>query len=211
MSVMEQIGAQRVVPVIRCADAEDAVPTARAAAAAGMQVVELTLTTPGAHDALRELRGDGLTLGLGTLLRDDDVAPAVEAGAQFVVTFGCVPGLVAAAHEASIEAVEGALTPSEVLAAHRAGAAAVKIFPARAVSPAYLRDLRTVLPDVRLLPTGGIEPGRHTAVARRRRVGRRARRLARYRRERRRGRGRASLSRRARRRCQRVTARMRFT
>jgi 2-dehydro-3-deoxyphosphogluconate aldolase / (4S)-4-hydroxy-2-oxoglutarate aldolase len=159
MSVMEQIGAQRVVPVIRCADAEDAVPTARAAAAAGMQVVELTLTTPGAHDALRELRGDGLTLGLGTLLRDDDVAPAVEAGAQFVVTFGCVPGLVAAAHEASIEAVEGALTPSEVLSAHRAGAAAVKIFPARAVSPAYLRDLRTVLPDVRLLPTGGIEPG----------------------------------------------------
>jgi 2-dehydro-3-deoxyphosphogluconate aldolase / (4S)-4-hydroxy-2-oxoglutarate aldolase len=159
MSVMEQIGAQRVVPVIRCADAEDAVLTARAAAAAGMQVVELTLTTPGAHDALRELRGDGLTVGLGTLLRDDDVAPAVEAGAQFVVTFGCVPGLVAAAHEASVEAVEGALTPSEVLAADRARADAVKIFPARAVSPAYLRDLRTVLPDVRLLPTGGIEPG----------------------------------------------------
>jgi 2-dehydro-3-deoxyphosphogluconate aldolase / (4S)-4-hydroxy-2-oxoglutarate aldolase len=159
MSVMEQIGAQRVVPVIRCADAEDAVLTARAVAAAGVRVVELTLTTPGVHDALRELGRDALTLGLGTLLRDDDVAPAVEAGAQFVVTFGSVPGLVAAAHEASIEAVEGALTPGEVLTADRAGADAVKIFPAHAVSPAYLRDLRTVLPDVRLLPTGGIEPG----------------------------------------------------
>jgi len=159
LSAMEKIAVQRVVPVIRCADPEDAVLTARAAAAAGMRVVEMTLTTPRVHDALRELRGDGLVIGLGSLLRDADVAPAVEAGAGFVVTFGAVPGFVAAAREAGVPAAQGALTPGEVLSADQAGADAVKIFPARVVSPAYLRDLAAVLPDVRLVPTGGIGPG----------------------------------------------------
>jgi 2-dehydro-3-deoxyphosphogluconate aldolase/(4S)-4-hydroxy-2-oxoglutarate aldolase len=158
VSAVDRIGAQRVVPVIRCGDAADAVATARAAAAAGMSVVELTLTTPGVHDALRELRADDLTVGLGSVVRPGDVTLGVEAGARFVVTFGAVPGFVDAAREAAVPAVQGALTPSEVLAAHQAGADAVKIFPARVVPPAYLRDLRAVLPDVRLLPTGGIEP-----------------------------------------------------
>jgi 2-dehydro-3-deoxyphosphogluconate aldolase / (4S)-4-hydroxy-2-oxoglutarate aldolase len=157
VSTIEAIGEQRLVPVFRCEDAADAVLTARAAAAAGMRVVELTLTTPGVHDALRELRGDGLALGLGSLLRETDVAPAVEAGAAFVVTFACVPGLAAAARAASVPAVVGALTPSEVFAAHAAGTDAVKLFPARLVVPAYLRDLGAVLPGVRLMPTGGIE------------------------------------------------------
>jgi 2-dehydro-3-deoxyphosphogluconate aldolase / (4S)-4-hydroxy-2-oxoglutarate aldolase len=159
MTAMEKIAAQRVVPVIRCVNAEDAVLTARAANAGGMQVVELTLTTPDVHEALRELRGDGLTLGLGSLLSEGDVAPAVEAGAEFVVTFGQVPGFVAAAHEASVDAVQGALTPGEVLAAHQAGAEAVKVFPAWVVSAAHLRDLGAVLPGVRLMPTGGIGAG----------------------------------------------------
>ena len=139
MSSILAIAAQRVVPVVRCRDAEDAVLTARAAGAGGMRVVELTLTTPDVHQALRELRGVGLLLGLGSLLDAADVAPAVEAGAEFVVTFGCVPDLVAAAREASVPAVQGALTPGEVLAAHVAGADAVKVFPARAVSPAWSR------------------------------------------------------------------------
>jgi 2-dehydro-3-deoxyphosphogluconate aldolase/(4S)-4-hydroxy-2-oxoglutarate aldolase len=158
MTTLEAIAAQRIVPVVRAADADDAVATARAAGAAGMNVVELTLTTPGVHDALRELSGGGLVLGLGSILGADDVAPAVDAGAQFVVSFGSVPALAAAAHDAGVPAIEGALTPGEVLAAHTTGADAVKIFPARLVSHAYLRDLQTVLPDVRLMPTGGIEP-----------------------------------------------------
>jgi 2-dehydro-3-deoxyphosphogluconate aldolase / (4S)-4-hydroxy-2-oxoglutarate aldolase len=158
VTALDAIAAQRVVPVVRCADAEDAVRTARAAAAAGMRVVELTLTTPGVHDALRELRDDGLVLGLGTLLAATDVGPAVEAGATFVVSFGHPPGFVDAARSAGAPAVAGALTPGEVLGADAAGADAVKIFPARLVSASYLRDLRAVLPEIRLIPTGGIEP-----------------------------------------------------
>jgi 2-dehydro-3-deoxyphosphogluconate aldolase / (4S)-4-hydroxy-2-oxoglutarate aldolase len=158
VSALDAIGAQRIVPVIRSADADDAVATARAAAAAGMTVVELTLTTPAVYDALRELRADGLVLGLGSILDASDVAPAVDAGAEFVVSFGSVPSLAATAHDAGVHAIEGAFTPGEVSAATAAGADAVKIFPARLVSPAYLGDLLTVLPSVRLLPTGGIEP-----------------------------------------------------
>ena len=158
MIALDAIAAQRVIPVVRCADARDAVLTARAAAAAGMRVVELTLTTPGVHGALHELRGDGLVLGLGSLRSAANVVPAVEAGAQFVVSFASVRGLVDAAHELSVAAVQGALSPTEILATERAGADAVKVFPARVVTPAYLRDLDAVLPGLRLIPTGGIEP-----------------------------------------------------
>jgi 2-dehydro-3-deoxyphosphogluconate aldolase / (4S)-4-hydroxy-2-oxoglutarate aldolase len=150
------IARQRVVPVVRAADAADAVLTARAAAAAGMTVVELTLTTPSVHAALRELRDDGLVLGLGSVVRPTDVGPAVAAGAEFVVSFASVTGLVASAREAGVAAVCGAFTPTEVLAAHMDGADAVKIFPARLATPAYLRDLASVQPGVRLMPTGGI-------------------------------------------------------
>lgn len=158
MSALDAIAAQRVIPVVRCADARDAIETGRAAAAAGMRVVELTLTTPGIHGALRELRDDGLVLGLGSLVSAADVAPAVDAGAQFVVSFGAVAGLIDAAHKLRVPVVQGGLTPTEVLSAARAGADAVKIFPARLVSPAYLRDLDSVLPGIRLIPTGGIAP-----------------------------------------------------
>jgi 2-keto-3-deoxy-6-phosphogluconate aldolase len=75
MSSIVAIAAQRVVPVVRCGDAEDAVLTAPAAAAAGMRVVELTLTTPDVHEALRELRGVGLVLGLGSLLDEATSRP----------------------------------------------------------------------------------------------------------------------------------------
>jgi 2-dehydro-3-deoxyphosphogluconate aldolase/(4S)-4-hydroxy-2-oxoglutarate aldolase len=153
VNALEAIADQRVVPVIRCGDLEDAVQTARAAAAAGMRVVELTLTTPGVYEAIREL--DGLLVGLGTLTSADDVAPAVEAGAAFLVSFGNPSGFVAAAREAGVPALPGVLTPGEALAA---GTDVMKLFPARLVSPAYLRDLAAVMPTARFVPTGGIEP-----------------------------------------------------
>jgi 2-dehydro-3-deoxyphosphogluconate aldolase/(4S)-4-hydroxy-2-oxoglutarate aldolase len=151
---VNELAEQRVVPVIRCPDVEDAVLTARAAAAAGMRVVELTLTTSGVHEAIREL--DDLVVGLGTLTSADDVAPAVEAGAAFLVSFGNPPGFVATAREAGVPALPGVLTPGEALAA---GTDVMKLFPARLVSPAYLRDLAAVMPTARFVPTGGIEAG----------------------------------------------------
>jgi 2-dehydro-3-deoxyphosphogluconate aldolase / (4S)-4-hydroxy-2-oxoglutarate aldolase len=154
--LLDRIAAQRVLPILRTADAEDAVETARACARAGMNVVELTTTIPDVTAALRELRGDDLVLGLGTVTRAEQVAPAVSAGARFVVSFAVRDRVVEAAAGLGIPAIPGALTPSEVLRCLHAGAPAVKLFPARLLEPAYLRDLLAVMPSLRALVTGGV-------------------------------------------------------
>jgi 2-dehydro-3-deoxyphosphogluconate aldolase/(4S)-4-hydroxy-2-oxoglutarate aldolase len=156
--VLRAIAEQRVLPVLRCPDPDDAVATSRACARAGMKVVELTRSTPGVESALRELRRDGLVLGLGTLSASDQVRPAARAGARFVVSFAAPQCMVESARLQGLTAIPGALTPTEVLRCVEAGAPAVKLFPARSVTPAYLRDLRTVLPELPVLVTGGVTP-----------------------------------------------------
>lgn len=155
-AVVDEIAAQRIVPVIRTADADDAIATARACATAGMRVIELTHTTGDVERALEALRGAGLILGVGTVTDAGQVTAAANAGADFVVSFAAPEGMVRAANELGLVAIPGALTPTEVLACVDAGAAAVKLFPARAITPGYLRDLRTVLPGLRVLVTGGL-------------------------------------------------------
>lgn len=155
-ATLDAIAAQRVVPVIRTADARDAVATARACAAGGMRVVELTCTTPDVAAALEALPGDEVVAGLGTVTTVDQVRRAAAAGAAFIVSYTNPPGMVAGAHAAGLAAIPGALTPTEVAACLRDGADAVKLFPARAVSPAHLRDLRAVMPGLRLMATGGV-------------------------------------------------------
>jgi 2-dehydro-3-deoxyphosphogluconate aldolase/(4S)-4-hydroxy-2-oxoglutarate aldolase len=156
VSVLDELARQRVVLVLRCADAEDAIATARAAAAGGFGLVELTMTTPGVLDAAATLAADGIAFGVGTIRSADDVAPAVRAGARFVVSFWNPPGFVAAAREAGVPAIPGGLTPGELGAAQDEGAAALKLFPASAVTPDYLAILRPVLGPVGVIATGGI-------------------------------------------------------
>ncbi len=163
-AVIERLAAQRIVPVLRTADVEDAVATARACAAAGMRAIELTRTTPDVERALEALRDEhDLLLGVGTVTRHDQVAVAARAGARFVVSFCAPAGMVAEAHAHGLAAIPGAFTPSEIAACAADGADAVKLFPARLASPAYLRDLRAVLPDVRVLATGGLRATRASA------------------------------------------------
>lgn len=162
---IERIAAQRVVPVLRTADVEDAVATARACADAGMRVVELTRTTPDVEQALERLRDDDLVLGLGTVTHRDQVRDAARAGARFVISFAAPVGMVEVAHELGIVAIPGALTPSEIAACVDEGADAVKLFPARELSPAYLRDLHAVLPDLRATATGGLQATADSAGA----------------------------------------------
>ena len=162
---IEQIAAQRVVPVLRTADVEDAVATARACASAGMRVIELTRTTPDVERALEQLRDDGLVLGLGTVTHRDQVRDAARAGARFVISFTAPAGMVEIAHELGLAAIPGALTPSEIAACVADGADAVKVFPARELSPAYLHDLRAVLPELRVTATGGLRATTDSAGA----------------------------------------------
>ena len=158
MTVLEELVAQRIVPIVRCADADDAVETARALGAGGFRAVELTMSTPGLLAAVPPLVDDGLLVGVGTIRNADEVAPAVAAGAGFVVSFANPPGFVAAAADAGVPAVPGGLTPGEIASAQRDGPAAVKLFPASLVTPDYVRTLLVLEPSLRLLVTGGIEP-----------------------------------------------------
>ena len=153
------IAAQRVIPVLRARDVADAVDTARACARAGLRIVELTRTTPDVEQAVHALVDDGLTVGVGTIRSGDEVRSAAAAGAAFVVSFHRPGDFMAAATAAGVLAIPGALTPHEVAACADAGARVVKLFPARSLTPAYLRDLAPVLPDLRFVVTGGIEPG----------------------------------------------------
>lgn len=158
MSVIDALDRQRVIPVLRCADADDAVETARATVAAGLELVELTMTTPGVLDALAVLASEGVNVGVGTIRRADEVGPAAAAGARFVVSFWNPPGFLDAAVAAGLPAIPGGLTPSELAAARDGGAAVLKVFPASAVGPDYLAVMRPVLPDVRFVVSGGIAP-----------------------------------------------------
>jgi 2-dehydro-3-deoxyphosphogluconate aldolase/(4S)-4-hydroxy-2-oxoglutarate aldolase len=158
MNAIDELARQRVLPVLRCADAEDAIATARAAAAAGCRMVEVTMSTPGVEDAIAPLAADGLVVAVGTVRAAADVPRLAEAGAALVVSFWRPPGFVAAAGSAGIPAVPGGFTPQELAEALAEGAAAVKLFPASLADPAYLPALRPLLPSLRLLVTGGIEP-----------------------------------------------------
>ena len=159
MTVLDQLERQRILPVLRCADADDTLATARAAAAAGCRVVEVTLSTPGAEEAIAPLAAEGLSVAVGTVPDASAVRGLAEAGASLVVSFWNPPGFVAAATEAGIPAIPGGFTTHELAAAHADGAAAVKLFPAFLADPSYIPALRPLLPDLRLLVTGGIEPG----------------------------------------------------
>lgn len=155
-SALDAIGAQGAIPVLRSAEPAKAVATARAAAAGGMSVVELTCSTPRVEEAIAALVADGLEVGIGTVTTASQLETAVAAGASFAVSFASPPDLLECAAQLGIPLVPGAFTPTEVLAARQAGAQALKLFPARVLGPAYLRDLRAVMPDLRAIATGGI-------------------------------------------------------
>ncbi|MCU1437033.1 MAG: eda [Naasia sp.] len=156
--VLEALAAVRAVPVLRSAGADSAVAAARGYAQGGMNVVELTFSTPGVLDAVRELAADAdLMVGVGTVLTPAQARAAVAAGARFLVSPVWLPWLPDLARELGVAAVPGAATPSEIWHAHAAGVAAVKVFPiARLGGAAYIRDLLAPLPDLSLMATGGV-------------------------------------------------------
>jgi 2-dehydro-3-deoxyphosphogluconate aldolase/(4S)-4-hydroxy-2-oxoglutarate aldolase len=135
---------------------------AEALAAGGIGAFELTLNDPEV-DALRAIEAVarraaslGLDIGAGTVLSIESAGRAVDAGATFLVMPHLDPALVAWASARGIPAFPGCATPTEVLAAWRAGAAAVKAFPASVLGPGFVRELRGPFPDIPLVPTGGV-------------------------------------------------------
>lgn len=157
LAEIERVG---VIAVIR-ADSPDAmVDVARALGAGGVTACEVTMTVPGAIDAIGAVSralGDDVLVGVGTCLDAATADDAIDAGAQFVVSPVLDPEVIAAAHRRDKVAIPGALTPTEALTAWNAGADVVKIFPANHFGPRYFRDLHGPLPQLRLTPTGGVD------------------------------------------------------
>lgn len=133
------------------------VAAARAAVRGGLRVLELTLTTPGALEAMRVLSRDpGVVVGGGTVLAPKSVRDVARAGGRFVLSPVFDPGVLDEAERLGLLAIPGAATPREILTAHRHGARLVKVFPSGALGgPAFLRAVRGPFPDIPLVPTSG--------------------------------------------------------
>lgn len=155
-AVLGAILTQGIVAVVRSPDAATARAAATALCAAGLGAVEVSLTTPGALDVVAALTAEERTVGAGTVTSVAQYRDAVAAGAAFVVAPTLDVEVVGQAQRDGVLAVPGTSTPTESLSAVRAGARLVKLFPASLWSPGALRDVLTALPDLPLIPTGGI-------------------------------------------------------
>lgn len=148
-----------VVAIIRRVPEDRIEPLARALHAGGVRAIEVTLNTDGAIAAIGRLArafGRDVAVGAGTVMTAEDVGAAVDAGATFIVCPHTDDDVIAASRDRRVPVLPGAYTPSEIVRASRAGAAMVKLFPASAGGPKYLREVRAPLSDIPILPTGGV-------------------------------------------------------
>lgn len=159
MNLPDLLRRHRLLAVVRGDDPDAALASVLALAEAGIALIEVSVTSRDETGVLVRARtelGPDAHLGAGTVFTEADVVQAEQAGASFVVTAGLVPA-VAEAVRLGLPALVGALTPTEVVAASLAGAAAVKLFPASLGGPGYLRTLREPFPDVPFVPFGGVD------------------------------------------------------
>jgi len=154
---IEEIG---IIPAVRLYSAEDAFFAAEAVCGAGIPIVEVTMTVPGAVDVIRHLsRSDsGIVVGAGSILQMDTAKRCLDAGAAFLTTPGLEMDIVNFALGRGVVVFPGALTPTEIIAAWKAGSDFVKIFPCFANGgPAYIRALKAPFPDIPLIASGGVD------------------------------------------------------
>jgi len=124
-----------------------------------VRALEVTMTVPRAVELIRELSArlpDGFLLGAGTVLDARTARAVIDAGATFIVSPVFRTEVIDACHAHDVPAIPGCFTPTEILAAHDAGADLIKVFPATALGPQYIKDLRAPMPQLRLMPTGGV-------------------------------------------------------
>jgi 2-dehydro-3-deoxyphosphogluconate aldolase/(4S)-4-hydroxy-2-oxoglutarate aldolase len=158
--VKQRILEVKIVPVVRASSPEQALGAAHAVRAGGIPIVEVTMTVPGAIEViagLSRLMGSGVLIGAGTVLDAATAQKCLDAGAQFLVSPGFDAETVALARRLNVLIIPGALTPTEVITAWKAGADFVKIFPCGNVGgPAYIKSLKAALPQIPMIPTGGV-------------------------------------------------------
>jgi len=158
-TVVREIEASGVVAVVRLHDATEVRDVAQALLRGGVRAIEITMTVPRALELIDEL-SDALPadaiLGAGTVLDEATADAVIQAGAAFVVSPVLRTGVIEVCRHRGVAVIPGCFTPSEILTAWQAGADVVKVFPASALGPAFFKDVRGPLPQVRMMPTGGV-------------------------------------------------------
>ena len=159
-AVLKKIREVGLVPVLRADSEEEALAIAYALEAGGVTILEVTMTVPGAIDAIRRLAseaGDRILVGAGTVLDPETARACMLAGAEFIVSPALNVKTIEICRRYDVAVFPGALTPTEVITAWQAGADAVKVFPCSALGGAkYLKALKAPLPQVEVIPTGGV-------------------------------------------------------
>ncbi len=160
VDTLQWIARTGLVPVLRASSTHEAIALARAMQAGGIDILEVTTTVPGATSVIRELKlefGDALLVGAGTVTTAPEAAELMDAGAEFIVSPSLHLDVIAEARSRGLLMISGALTPTEIITAWRAGSDVVKVFPCSAMGGAsYLRAIKGPFPEIPLLPTGGI-------------------------------------------------------
>jgi 2-dehydro-3-deoxyphosphogluconate aldolase/(4S)-4-hydroxy-2-oxoglutarate aldolase len=158
MNTVEQIKTHRIVAILRGCDPAHTLPIVEALYAGGIRLLEITLNSRDALNAIKETSkqwGDKLVVGAGTVLTPDEAGQAVAAGARFILSPSLDLPTLQKTKELGAISIPGAFTATEILTAWRNGADLVKVFPA-SIGPNYFRDLRGPLPQIPLMPTGGV-------------------------------------------------------
>ncbi len=156
LDIVERTG---VVAIIRLKDAGQVGDLVGALMDGGVRAMEITMTVPGAVELIRQIAPTlpaDFRLGAGTVVDGDTTKACIDAGASFIVSPVLRRDVLAACRAQNVPAMPGCLSPTEILDAWDAGADIVKVFPATALGPGYLRDLRGPLPQLKLMPTGGV-------------------------------------------------------
>ena len=150
-----------IIAIVRADSSEGLVHVVQAIAEGGVRCIEVTMTTPGALQCLRDateyLRGKDVLLGVGSVIDGDTARQAIEAGAQYVVGPNTDPAVIEAAHAHDVPAIPGAFTPNEIVRAWQLGGDLIKVFPATLGGLDYIKAVRAPLPQIPLVPTGGID------------------------------------------------------
>jgi 2-dehydro-3-deoxyphosphogluconate aldolase / (4S)-4-hydroxy-2-oxoglutarate aldolase len=161
-AVLKELREIGLVPVLRAESVEQAMALADAIAAGGVTVLEVTMTVPGAIQVMRRLaeQRPDILIGAGTVLDPETARMCILEGAQFVVSPALNIATIEMCHRYSVAVLPGALTPTEIVTAWQAGADVVKVFPASAMGgPKYLTSLKGPLPQIEMIPTGGVMLG----------------------------------------------------
>ena len=156
--VIEALEESKVVAILRAERGDSLVDAARALREGGIRHVEITMTVPRAIDIIEEAVSQlpDVHIGVGTVLDVATATAAIDAGASYVVSPIVKPDVIACCQDRGVPVMPGAMTPTEVWTAWEAGADVVKIFPAGVVGPQFFQDLKGPLPQIRVMPTGGV-------------------------------------------------------